>query len=90
MVFEAPKIEEISRDIYALSRDGDLSESEKTDILQNYEQEVQQIQTQTQVELQELRRFMEIFENVETLLPEEKIQLQMILGIDRSQRDGIF
>lgn len=90
MGFETQEIPEVAQDIYQLARDGELSVSEEQDLLARYESQKEQIVSETQSDLAELRDFIDIFQSVETLSQEQKIQLQMILSLPRSERDGVF
>ncbi len=87
---EQQYIPEIAQDIYLKVQDGDLNETEKQEILTHNEAEKIQVQQETQNNLQELRTFLEIFQESLTLSRDDIVQLQMILSFPREGRDGVF
>ena len=87
MTFEAQDYREMARDIYAESRDGDLTEDERTDLLSRYEEECSQVQSETCSELQELRDAMDVFSESLDMSRPDIMELQRIIF---AGSDGYF
>ena len=79
---------EISQDIYSLIKDWDFSDTEKNEIEERYWQEREEVRAETQTDLSELRKTMQIYEESLSVSNTDIRKIQIILSMPN--RDGVF